>query len=108
MPNKRRETAVSAGDHALAADNIGELADALSDEFRMLDVVRAGVDHAGDQNLVVRNPGIAPDRPLMRMPRICRLERNRLRLAPQNDWQDLLQGNVEIVRPLVVAPAQVQ
>src|ERR1700722_11447758 len=101
MPHKCRETAVGAGDHALAADDIGELADALSDEFRMLDVVRAGVYHAGDQNLVVRNTGIAPDRPLMRMPRICRLERNRLRLAPPNHWQNLLQGNVEIMRPPV-------
>ena len=78
------------------------------DQFRMLDVVGAGVDDAGDQHLVVRDLRIAPHRPFMRMPRIGRLERDRLRLRLQDDRQHLLQRNVEVVRAFVVAPAQMQ
>ena len=108
VADKGRETAIGAGEHPLASDDVGELADALRHQFRVLDVVGAGVDHAGDQHLVVRQFGIAPHRPFMGMPRVGGLERDRLRLSLQDDRQDLLQWNVEVVRALVVAPAQMQ
>src|SRR6185437_1329248 len=43
--------AVCPSKNAFAPNDIRKLADALRHEFRMFDVVGAGVDHAGDQHL---------------------------------------------------------
>ena len=47
------EAAIDAGDHPLAADDIGKALDALGDQFGMLDIVRRAVDQPGDEDLVV-------------------------------------------------------
>src|ERR1700678_4145259 len=67
VANECREAAIGPGNHPLAAHDVAESPYALRDEFGMLDVVGAGVDHAGDQHLVVRYFGVAPYRPLMRV-----------------------------------------
>lgn len=46
--------AIPAHDDALLADNIGETFKALRDQFRMLDAVSLGIDHADDQRLFGR------------------------------------------------------
>ena len=43
-----REAAIAAGDHALAADDLGVADDALGDQLGMLDEVRRRIEHAGD------------------------------------------------------------
>src|SRR5262249_3911369 len=44
------EAAVRAGHDALAADDIGEHAQALSDELRVLDIIRGGREETGNEN----------------------------------------------------------
>src|SRR5262245_5325743 len=68
------EAAIAAGDHALAADDVGKAADALRDELGMLDVVGRGVEHARYQDLVVGQLDMLPHRPFMRVPRIGRFD----------------------------------
>src|SRR5262249_50942475 len=46
---------VAAADHILAADQVGVAADAMRDQLGMLDEVRLGLDHAGDQRLTFGN-----------------------------------------------------
>src|SRR5581483_7933128 len=49
------EAAVARGDDpAAVADGIDRLADAVGDDLRMLDEVGRGVDHAGNQDELVR------------------------------------------------------
>ena len=43
---KAGEAAVRAGDHPLSSDYVGVAFDALCDNFRMFDIVGAGIDHA--------------------------------------------------------------
>ena len=52
-PGERGETAIGAGDHPLAADDVGELADPLGDQFGMFDVVGHTVDDTGDQHIAL-------------------------------------------------------
>jgi hypothetical protein len=73
--------AIRAGDDVLAADKLGVAADALRDQFRMLDEIRFGFEHAGDQHLAVRQLDRFEQGPFMRMARIGGLERNRIRLG---------------------------
>src|SRR3984885_8832175 len=89
-----REPTIRPGDHPLAPDNVGKAADALGDQLGVLDVVGAGIDHTGDQDLVVRQFRIAPHGPFMFVTRIGSFERDRLWLGLQDDRQDLLQRNV--------------
>src|SRR6185436_14036218 len=45
------EAAIDTGDYILAAGSPGILHDAVGDQLRMLDEVRGGIDHAGDDGL---------------------------------------------------------
>src|SRR5262245_34442635 len=74
------EAAVGARDDTLAADDVGETADALGNVLGMLDEVRHRIDHAWQQDLVIRNPRLLEHRPLVAVARIRRLERDPLRL----------------------------
>ena len=90
------EAAVGAGDDALAADHVGEAHDALRHQFGMLDIVGAGVDHAGQQDLVVRQLDVLPHRPFVLVARIGGLDRERLRVHAEDDaagsWRDRCRG----------------
>ena len=79
---ERAETAVAAGDHALAADEVGVAADPLGDQLRMLDVVRRRADHAGNEDLVLGDLLLPEHRPLVRVTRIGALEQQSLRASP--------------------------
>src|SRR6185312_8919493 len=54
LPDPGAETAVTAGDHILSADQIGVASDALCDQFGMFDEIRFRLDHTWNQNLAVR------------------------------------------------------
>src|SRR5262245_62462931 len=68
------EAAVGAGDHSLASDHPGEALDALRHQLRMLDEMYAVRDHAGDQELVVRQLDLPPDRPFVLVTRVRRFD----------------------------------
>src|SRR5262245_27663538 len=68
------EAAVGAGDHSLASDHPGEALDALRHQLRMLDEMHAVRDHAGDQELVVRQLDLPPDRPFVLVTRVRRFD----------------------------------
>src|SRR5207253_3242724 len=70
VTGKGAKAAIAAGDHPLAPDDVGELADALGDELGMLDIIGRGIEHSRYQDLVVGQPGLPPYRPFMRMPRV--------------------------------------
>src|SRR5580658_7938697 len=101
------EAAVRAGDDALPADDSGEPLDALRDEFRMFDVVGAGIDQSRSEHLVLGNLGRGPDLPLVFMPRVGGLEQNRRRPRLENDPDHPLERYVVVVGTLIVSPAYV-
>ena len=86
---------------------VRETQDALGDQLGMLYVVRRRAEHAGHEDLVVRHLLPPEYRPLVRMARVGGLEQQRLRLGLEHDGQQLLERDVVVVRPLVVAPADV-
>ena len=71
----------------------------------MLDVVGGRAQHAGDQDLVVRQLRVAKHRPLVRMARIGGLEQQRLGLGLEQHRQQVAHRHVVVMRPFVVAPA---
>ena len=77
------------------------------DQLGMLDVVGRRVEHARGEDLVLGDRRLAPHRPFVGVARVGRLEQNRRRLGAQDHVDDLLERDVEVVRALVVAPAQV-
>src|SRR6202044_2982281 len=101
------EAAVGAGDHVLPADEAGVADQALGDQFRVLDVVGGGVEHAGDEDLAVGQGDVLEDLPLVLVPGVGALEGDRGRARGQHQVDDVGQRDVGVVRALVVAPAQV-
>ncbi len=101
------EAAIRAGHDALLADDVGEPFDALRDEFRVFDVIGAGVDQSRREYFILGNPRRGPDLPLVFMPRIGGLEQNGRRPRSQDDPYHPLQRYVVVVGTLVVSPANV-
>src|SRR5262249_25044188 len=76
LPDRRAESAVAAGDHVLAPDQLRVTGNALRDEIRMLDEVRLRLDDAGDQELAFGKLDGLEELPLVRVTRIRGLEGN--------------------------------
>ena len=100
--------AIAAGDDILAADQLGVAADALRDQFGMLDEVRLRFDHAGDQHLAGRQLHGLEHGVFVGMARIGGLQRDGVRPRLENDVDDVGERHVVMVRALVIAPAQMQ
>src|SRR6267143_4301608 len=107
-PREGREAAVGARDHPLASDDLRVADEALRDQLRVLDEVGRGVEHARDDHAVVGQADLAEHDPLVLVARIGALEGQGLGLGLQRDRQELAQRDVPVVRPLVIAPAEVQ
>lgn len=65
-----RHAAVGASYDAFLPDDLGLSNDLLSDEFRVFDVVGREIDHAWDQELVVRQFCVLEDFSLVLVPRV--------------------------------------
>ncbi len=77
------EAAVGRGDDALAvADGRDRFLDAARDHFRVLDEVRGGLDHAGDQDHVLRQRVLLERRVFVRVARVGELDRQRADRSP--------------------------
>src|SRR5207342_777071 len=94
---KGTEAAVGAGNDVFAADRLGVLHDTVGNQLRMLDEVRGGVDHAGDDGLAVRQLDVLPHLPLMTVARIGAGERHRLRFRFEDDVDDVFQRHVAVM-----------
>src|SRR3990172_9019384 len=104
----RREAAVAAGDHVLAADDRGEADDPLRHELRVLHDVCRVSDDAGDEDLARWQLHVLEDAPLVRVPWVRYLERVGAGVDPQHQVDDVGQGHVVHARAFVDAVARVE
>src|SRR5215831_17823061 len=74
-PRLRRETAVSASNHALSPDGSRKAHDPLRDQLRVLHQIGRMGDDTGDNRLALRQPHLLPDVVLVLVTRVGRLER---------------------------------
>ena len=103
------EAAVGAGEDApRVAHGDGGALEALGDHLGMLDVVRRRVDHAGDERRSAESRLRREHAVLVGVARVRHRQHERARAGLEHPRQDLLERHVEVVRPLVVAPADVQ
>src|SRR6266481_5179254 len=65
-----RKAAIGAGDHPLAPDDLGIVADPLREQPRMLDEIGRRIDHPRYEDLVVGNFRLPQILPLVRVPGI--------------------------------------
>src|SRR4030095_7075228 len=82
-------SAIAAGDHVFAANELGVASNPLRHQIRMLDEIGFRFDHAGDQHLAVRQANPLEQRPLVTMPRVRRLERDRARPRAEHQVDDV-------------------
>jgi hypothetical protein len=102
------ETAIDAGDQSLAIDHLGVAADALRNEARVLDEIRRRVDDTRNEDFVVGDLDRLEVFPFVVVARIGGLDAERLHLGLERDVDDFCHRQIVGVRPLVVAPADVQ
>ena len=99
------QAAIGAGDDILFANQFGETDDAFGDQFGMFDEVGEVVDHAGEKDLALRQFVFLPNLPFMAVTRVGGLEGDALDVGFEDDFDDVAERDVAVVRPLVVAPA---
>ena len=74
----------------------------------MLDDVRGRIDNAGNNDFIGRKPYLLEDGPLVLVPRIGALERDRTDLGMKDPIDDFPQGDIVIVGAFIVAPTQMK
>src|SRR5687767_9461243 len=104
-PGDGTEATVNTGDKIFCSDHVGVLQNPLSYPFGMFNDVRGAVDHAWYELQPIGNSDIAPNFPLMRVSAIGCHEGNRPNFGLDQNWGQLLQGHIMIVRTLPGAPA---
>src|ERR1700722_12105372 len=106
LADPRAEAAIAAGNDVVAADQIGGAGGGLRDEVRTLAQIRLRLDDARDDGLALRQFDALEQRPFMRVAWVRRLERDRARPRQEDDVDDVGERHVTMMRPLVIAPAQ--
>src|SRR5215471_7543330 len=101
------ETAVGAGDHVLAADDLRKAQDPIGDKARMLDHVGRVAYDAGNDNLPLREFYILPDPPFVLVADVAGLERVALRANGEYEIDNVGERDVGRVRPVPASPADV-
>ena len=105
IADSRSEAAVGAGHHVLTANDPGITHQAFGDDFRVLDDVGGMADDAGDDHFALRKFHIFPNTPLVLVARVGGLDRVGVGLHLENDIDDVTERNVELMRPMIAAPA---
>ncbi len=67
VTRERGKSAVGAGDNPLLSNQLGILLDALCNQLGMLDKVGRQIDDPGNENVVIRQLDLLPDRPFVGM-----------------------------------------
>src|SRR5215510_3325256 len=96
---KGGEAAVAPRDHPLAPDDLRIAHEALRHQLRMLDEVGGGVEHTGNDHLVVGQAHFAEYDPLVLVPAVGALEGEPLRPCLEHGADDLAKRDVAVVRP---------
>ena len=99
-----RKAAIHARHHPIAPQQIGIAADALRDQFGVLDLGALRLDHAGAQDLAFRQRMRLEERKLMRVARVRTFDQYSLRLGRPDDVGDFVQRDIAMVRTGIVAP----
>ncbi len=102
------EAAVGAGDDVFASQQACEALDALGHELGVLDQVHAMGDHAGDEDLALGELRVAPDGPLVLVPRIGGFDEIGAGLHAQQEVDEMPELEVERARRHVDAIAGVK
>jgi len=103
------EAAVGRGDHpGPVAHRVHRRADAIGDHLRVLNVVRGGVDHSGQEQHRVRERMGLEHAVLVLVAGIGERQRQRPHPRPADDRQHRFQRHVVGVRAVVVAPTEVE
>ena len=103
----RPESAIGSGHDSLATDHLGESKDSLADDLGVLDEIRRRIETTRDDQLVARKREVAPEPPFVGVSRVRALETQAGGSRREDDLGDLLEGDVMVVWPFVVAPANV-
>src|SRR5215469_4016279 len=102
------DAAVGAGLDVLFANHAGVVDQPLGNQAGCLDQVGGVRDHAGHQDLAVRQLDIAPYLPLVRVPHVARLDGVGLCVDLQQQVGDVFEVDVAHMRPVPAAPADVE
>jgi hypothetical protein len=106
---ERPEAAVGGGDDPLAgAHGLDHPHDAIGHDLRVLDVVGGRVDHPGEDQHGVRRRYPLEDLDLVLVARVGQGQRQSAHPGAVEQRQHRLQRDVVGVRPVVIAPAEVQ
>ena len=89
MANPVAEATVGAGNYVLRADQLREPEQALGDQFGVLDDVGCVPHHAGHQRRAIRQSHVLPERPLVLVPWVGRLDRVAARWDLQDEVDDV-------------------
>src|SRR3984893_15663296 len=103
------EPAIGAGDDAVRiADRRRDAFETVGHGLGVLDEICQTVDDAGDDDLVFGKRELLEDAVFMRVPRIGKGEEEPADIGLLDDRQDIGERHVAIVRPLVIAPTDMQ
>ena len=105
VADPRAETAIGAGQHVLAADQLGVAHQALGDQIGMLDEVGAVADDARDQGGAFRQFHLLEDPPLVLMARVRGLDRIAPGAHPEDQIDDVPERDVVVVRARESCPS---
>jgi hypothetical protein len=107
--NPAAKPAVSPRDDVLATDYARILDEAISDDFRMFQHIGRVAYDPGDQNLPLWQLGyVAPNLPFVFVAHIAGLQRIRLRVHFNQQINDVLEGNIALVRAMPAPPTNVK
>ena len=90
------------------ADRARDVFEPVGDDLGMLDKPGQIVDDAGDDDLVVGQREFLQYAPFVLVPRVGEGQHEAADLGLLQDRQDVFERHVAIVRPLVIAPADMQ
>ena len=105
MANAGADSTIRAGDHILAADQLGVADETLGDEIGMLDKIAAMADNAGNQCCVFGQLYVLKDAPFMLVAGIRCLDRVAADLHAEKDIDHIFQRNVVMMRAMETSSA---
>ena len=91
----------------IAPNQISVAANALRDEFGMLNIARLAFNHAGDQHLAFGQLHTFKDCIFMRVARVGSFELDGMRARCPDKVDDILKRHVMMMRPRIIAPTHV-
>jgi len=95
--HRRAIAVVGTGNDALATHQRCVPADSLGDQLPMLDVVGLKLEHPRNEDLALRETDALKEPPLVRVPRIGRLERHTARAGCEDDVDNVRERHIVVM-----------